>query len=274
MALILLKISTVLYVLSAFGYLGHLLVPKARTERFGLVFLVGAAAVHLATIVDRWWELGLSPVTNFREGLSAFAFSLAVVYLVLQAKVRRPVIGAFVTPLVAVAIISALLVPAGHAAVPENLRSAWLPIHISMAFLGDASLAVAAAVAVLYLILESKMKKKHFGGGLFTRLPSLETLDNLNYNLVRFGFVLLSMAIITGTLWAGKAWHSYFDWEPRQTSALLAWGLYAALIVSRWIAGWRGKRAAVITLVGFVVMVGSFVTLRAFDIGRHLGTYT
>ncbi len=273
MAFLFLKISTVLYVLSAFAYLGHLLAPRVRTERFGLWLLYGAVVTHAVTIGLRWVQLGLTPVANFREALSWFAFSLAIVYLIIQAKVKRAVIGAFVTPLVVVAMISSVLIPQNGGPPPASLRSTWLPIHITMAFLGDASLAVAAAVAVLYLILEHKMKSKDFGG-LYGRLPSLEALDALNYNLVRVGFVLLSLAIITGTLWAGRLWHSYFAWDPRQVSAILAWVLYAGLIVSRWIAGWRGRRAALITLLGFAVMIGSFVTLRMFDLGRHWGSFT
>lgn len=273
MALLLLKISTVLYVLAASGYLGHLLAPRLKTERIGVVFLGAAIVVHVVTIADRWIQLGLSPVVNFREGLSFFAFSVAIVFMFIQARVRRPVIGAFVTPLLVVAMITAVLMPHGNGEIPASLKSTWLPIHITMAFLGDAALAVAAAVAVLYLILERKMKAKDFGG-LYGRLPSLDALDTLNYNLVRFGFVLLSLAIITGTLWAGKLWHSYFGWEPRQVSAMLAWLLYAGLIVSRWIAGWRGRRAALITILGFAVMVGSFITLRLFDLGKHWGNFT
>lgn len=273
MAVVLLKTSTVLYVVAAFGYLGHLLVPDLKTERIGFWGLAAALVVHFVTIVHHSVTLGMTPVTNFQEGLSFFAFTLSVIYMGMQLRTRRPVVGAFVTPLVVVAIISSLLVPAEGGAIPESLRSVWLPIHISMAFLGDAALAVAAAVALLYLILESRMKRKQFGG-VFGRLPSLESLDSLNYNLVRFGFVLLSMAIVTGTLWAGQLWESYFEWEPRQTSALVAWFMYAGLIVSRWIAGWRGRRAAVITLVGFLIMVGSFVGLKLLDLGRHTGTYT
>ncbi len=273
MAALFLKICTVVYVVSAFGYLGYLLLPRLKTDRLGTGLMALGLLLHLVTIVERWFELGVTPVTDFREGLSFFAFTLGVVYLPVQIRYRRPVIGAFVAPLVVVAMISALLVPAEGGPVPENLRSVWLPIHISMAFLGDAALAVAAAVAVLYLLLERKMKRKELRGRFIERLPSLETLDTLNYNLVRFGFVLLSMAIITGTLWAGQLWDGYFSWEPRQTSAIVAWLLYAMLILSRWLVGWRGRRAAFITLVGFVVMIGSFVTLRLLDIGRHMGTY-
>jgi cytochrome c-type biogenesis protein CcsB len=270
---ILLKLCTVLYVVGAFAYLGVLLAPKLATERVGLVALAGGVVLHVASIVDRWVELQLTPVTNFQEGLSAFGLALALLFLFLNWRLRRPVIGAFVVPLVAVALVSALLMPPEGGAVPEALRSVWLPIHISMAFLGDAALALAAAVGVLYLILERKMKRKDFGG-IFGRTPSLEALDALSFNLVRFGFVLLTLAILTGTLWAGQLWSAYFSWEPRQASAMVVWALFAGLILSRWVAGWRGRRAAVITLVGFGLMLGSFVLLRVLELGRHMGSYT
>ncbi|MDF1563353.1 MAG: cytochrome c biogenesis protein CcsA [Deltaproteobacteria bacterium] len=270
---LLLKLCTVFYVTSAFAYLGVLLAPKLRLDRLGIWALGGGITLHLASIIDRWIELELTPVTNFQEGLSAFGLALSAVFLFMNWRLRRPVIGAFVTPLIAVMMITALLVPSGGGAIPESLRSIWLPIHISMAFLGDASLAIAASAGVLYLLLERKMKRKEFGG-IFGRMPSLETLDSLSYNLVRFGFVLLTLAILTGTIWAGQQWKSYFSWEPRQTSAMVVWVIFAALITSRWMVGWQGRRTAVITIVGFGLMLGSFLILRFLQIGRHFGSYT
>ncbi len=270
---LLLKLCTIFYVVGAFSYLGVLLAPKLRLERLGIWALIGGMVLHVVSIADRWIELKLTPVTNFQESLSAFGLALAVIFIVMNWRLRRAVIGAFVAPLIAVMLVSALMVPPEGGAIPEALRSVWLPIHISMAFLGDAALAVAAAAGVLYILLERKMKRKEFGG-LFGRMPSLETLDSLSFNLVRFGFVLLTLAILTGTLWAGQQWSAYFSWEPRQTSAMVVWVLFAGLIFSRWLVGWRGRRAAIITIVGFGLMIGSFLILRILEIGRHTGNYT
>lgn len=270
---LLLKLCTIFYVTSAFAYLGVLLAPKLRLERLGIWALGGGLLLHVISIADRWYELRLTPVTNFQEGLSAFGLALTLIFFLLHWRLDRPVIGAFVTPLIAVMMVSALLIPPEGGAIPIGLRSVWLPIHISMAFLGDASLAVAATAGLLYLVLERKMKRKEFGG-IFARMPSLETLDSLSFNLVRFGFVLLTLAILTGTIWAGQQWSAYFSWEPRQTSAMVVWVLFAGLIFSRWSVGWRGRRAAIITIIGFGLMLGSFLILRILEIGRHTGSYT
>ena len=112
-----------------------------------------------------------------------------------------------------------------------------------VAFLGMALFALAGGAAVLYLVQERQVKGKRFGFA-FSRLPSLEVLDELNRRLVVFGFAMLSVTIATGALYAKNRWGAYWSWDPKETLSLLGLGIFGALIAARFQGGWRGKRVA------------------------------
>ena len=105
------------------------------------------------------------------------------------------------------------------------------------------------------------------------KLPSLEKLDRINYRLPGWGFVLLSLAMVTGAIWAANAWGRFWSWEPRESWSLITWVLYAALLESRLTVGWRGRRAATLTIVVFAVLVGSFVGVSLLYPGKHGGSF-
>jgi cytochrome c-type biogenesis protein CcsB len=109
----------------------------------------------------------------------------------------------------------------------------------------------------MYLIQEHHVKSKHLGG-LFDRLPSLQILDEINYRLITLGFPLLTLAIITGAVWAESAWGSYWTWDPKEVWSLITWLVYAAVLHLRLTAGWRGRRAAILAIIGFVIVLFTF----------------
>jgi cytochrome c-type biogenesis protein CcsB len=106
----------------------------------------------------------------------------------------------------------------------------------------------------MYLLQERELKSKRFGY-FFTRLPSLDSLDQLNSHCLATGFVLLTLGIITGSIWARQAWGAYWQWDPKETWSLITWFLYAAQIHQRFSAGWRGKRAAIMAVIGFTAVL-------------------
>jgi ABC-type transport system involved in cytochrome c biogenesis permease subunit len=124
----------------------------------------------------------------------------------------------------------------------------------------------------MYLLQEREVKGKRFGA-LFSRLPSLDALDTLNQRLVRAGFVSYTVALIAGTVTATAIWKSPWSWDPQQIISLGVWILYGAMVQLRH-TGWHGRRYAVLTLVGFVLVLGSMVTLRTVPgVTRHAGDY-
>src|SRR5207302_578781 len=132
----------------------------------------------------------------------------------------------------------------------------WLPIHVTLAFLGYSMFVLAAAVSLIYLASESRLKAKRPIRPGTTDLPSLEKLDRINYRLLGWGFLMLSLAIVSGAIWADATWGHFWSWEPKESWSLLIWILYAALLESRVAAGWRGRRAAALTIVVFSFLLG------------------
>ena len=123
----------------------------------------------------------------------------------------------------------------------------------------------------MYLLQEREVKGKHFGA-LFSRLPPLESLDRLNHRLVRIGFVVFTVALVTGVIFSHHAWGRAWEWDQKQVFSLAAWLLYGALIQLRR-SGWHGRRNAILTLVGFAIVFVSFVGVGQLSGSRHGGTY-
>ena len=137
------------------------------------------------------------------QGFSTLAFLLLALGLVLDVRYRKPVIGAFITPLAVATLVPGLLLQEGQAPLSPELRQPLLPLHITIALVGMAAFAVAAGVGVMYLLMERQVKGKRFGL-LFSRLPSLEFLDTLNRRLVVVGFIALSVTLATGAFFVAR----------------------------------------------------------------------
>jgi len=144
----------------------------------------------------------------------------------------------------------------------------WLPIHVGLAFLGDAVFALAFSASLLYLVQERRLKA-HRGPSLLRHLPSLETLDRLNYACLVWGLVLLTLGMVTGIIWAHAAWGRFWSSDPKVLFSFLIWGIYAILLQGRMIAGWRGRWAATLTIAGFAVLVLSLVGVNVLALGNH-----
>jgi cytochrome c-type biogenesis protein CcsB len=112
------------------------------------------------------------------------------------------------------------------------------------------------------------LKSKSFSA-LYFRLPSLEILDSINYKCLSFGFPLMTMGIISGAIWANSAWGGYWRWDPKETWALLTWFLYAALLHGRLTVGWRGRRAAVFAIIGFLFLLFGFLGINLLLSNEH-----
>lgn len=206
------------------------------------------------------------PITNLSESLSFFAWCITVTFIVAHLRYRINVLGAFVLPLVSLLMIVSESIWEGNHTIPPLLRSRWLYFHTSVAFLAYASFFLTFVSAVLYLIQEKELKAKNFRF-LYFRLPSLQICDDLLRRSLYAGFVLMSITIMTGALWAQQAWGRFWSWDPKETAALVTWAIYLVLVNYRLSAGWRGRWASYISIVGFVS------TLFTFGINKGLHTY-
>ncbi len=266
--------ALVCYALAAVGFVWGRAANRPVSSDHAVPLLGAAVLFHTLDLTVGALRAGNIPVTNFAQSLSFLAWLTAIVSFVLIVRMRMQVLGAFVAPgVLAVAGAAMMLGHRGRLVIPESLRSAWLPVHVTLAFLGDALFVVAAGVSLAYLVYESRLKAKRPLMPAGQTAPSLEKLDRINYRLLGWGFVMLSLAIVSGAMWADATWGHFWSWEPQETWSLVTWMLYAALLESRVAAGWRGRRAAALTLAVFTVLVGSFLSVSLVFPGKHGGSF-
>jgi ABC-type transport system involved in cytochrome c biogenesis permease subunit len=275
MSAVILRIAAALYAAATVAYILYFARPRhARLATAGAAVLGAAFVVHAVAIGVGCSEYGGAEFFSLRGGVVLVVWLAAGAYLLLQRFYRLPTVGAFITPILLALLVPALFGTPGHPELPpEAVRHPTLTVHVLAAGLGVALFGIAFSVAVMYLLQEREVKGKKFGA-LFSRLPSLDALDRMVQRLVRAGFVLYTVALVAGTITASAVWKSAWSWDPQQIVSLVVWSLYFALVQLRH-SGWHGRRYAVLTLVGFVLVLGSMVTLRVVPgATRHQGDYS
>jgi len=268
MSILLYKVALFMYALATLISLVAVVRNRGTEGRQARLLLLFAFGVHTVTLVVRYFEAGYTPVTNLHESLSFFAWALAGVFILLDLHIRMQVMAAATATLVTVFMLFGSLMPMQTQDLNPVLDSFWLPIHVGLSFLGSAVFTVAFVAAILYLIQERMLKSKKFSA-LHYRLPSLETLDRVNYRCLKFGFPLMTMGIISGAAWAESAWGTYWSWDPKESWALITWFLYAALLHGRLTVGWRGRRAAIFAIIGFFFLLFTFLGVNLLLPGLH-----
>ncbi|HDL20833.1 MAG TPA: c-type cytochrome biogenesis protein CcsB [Nitrospirae bacterium] len=238
------------------------------TSKIMLYLAIAGFVLHSLNIAIRYSIGGHLPITNMHEAASFFSWCIILLFFYLEYRYRVGLLGSFIMPVVFILMLSSSVFPRAIKELSPVLQSSWFSIHISLAFLGDAAFAMAAGVGLMYLVQEHFVKSKHLGD-LFHRLPSLQMLDDINYRLISLGFPLLTLAIITGALWAESAWGSYWRWDPKEVWSLITWFIYALVLHVRLTAGWRGKRAAILSIAGFCAVLFTFFGVNLLLKGLH-----
>lgn len=267
----LLQAALLFYLLSTVGFVLALLSEHAFFRTLAPLLLLGAFILHVGAITARSVDAGYIAVTNFYEAVSFFACLTTGICLLVQWRTPVSILGAVVSPLGFVLTLGVFIFYSHVRDLPQNLHSVWLPVHVILAFLGNAVFCLAFSVSLVYLVQEKQLKGKKVGA-FFRRLPSLETLDDLNYHSLVWGFGLLTLGILTGAVWAEFSWGQFWIWEPRPVLSLVTWILYGLLLHYRTV-GWRGRRAATLTIACFAILVASFLSVNLLFSGRHGGQY-
>jgi len=265
---LLLKGAAALYLSATVAALVGIAIRQAFPRRLLTWLLTAAVAAHASAIVLRSLTSGHVAVTTFAEALSFLALLVVTLFLVVQ--VRRPLLAlaAVVSPLAFGLTLAAGVMQDGAQPPPPLLNSVWLPIHVTLALLGDAVFALAFSASLLYLVQERRLKTRR-GRGVLRHLPSLETLDRVNYVCLVWGLILLTLGIVTGIVWAHSAWSRFWVLDAKVLITLLVWLFYVVLLQGRMTAGWRGRWAAQLTIAGFAVILFSFVGVNVLAIGNH-----
>jgi ABC-type uncharacterized transport system permease subunit len=237
--------ASVCYALAGILYLGFLLGLKDRAMRVARTLLIVGFVLHTCDIGARGIA-GMHPVSSARESLGFIAWLLVGGYLLARLRFEIDAVAAFLAPASLVLLMTARLSPAGGGESTEGLGVLGR-IHISLATAGVSIFALATALAVFYIVEERQLKQKHVGA-MVRKGVALETLDNLVHRCVQVGFPIFTVAMVTGAVWSARRSESI---RPEYIIAMVAWTAFAALLVARTTAGWRGRRAALMTIVGF-----------------------
>jgi cytochrome c-type biogenesis protein CcsB len=257
-----------LYGLGTAGYLAFLATQREAAARLARLATGAGALAHAGFFLARWAASGYFPITNLFESLNFFAFTIVLAFLGLQIRFPATVVGAIVMPVAFLLTAFSLALDASVAPLVPALQSGWLYVHTTLAFVGDAFFVIAFAGGVLYLVQERQLKSRTTGA-FFRRLPSLDLLDRVNYRSLTLGFPLLTLGIISGAVWAEQAWGSYWQWDPKETWSLITWFIYAALVHARLTVGWRGRKAAWLSIVGFLAVLFTFLGVNLLLGGLH-----
>lgn len=268
----LLKATAILYLLASGSFVVYVFLVRDFVAKLSPILLFSGFAVHTAALGVHFFYTGYPGVAQFREALSFYAWLLVAAYLLIQLKYRLAILGAIIAPLAFLMTLAAFAFGTGGGELPPGLKTYWLPVHVTLAFLGNAVFALAFGVSLMYLLQESYLKRKKMNP-VMKRFPSLESLDKLNYVLLVWGFPLMTLGILTGSVWAGIYWGNYWSWDPRQISSGLVWLFYGVILHGRITAGLRGKKAALLTMVGFAVVIGYFLLGDSIFPSRHAGRF-
>lgn len=258
-----LSIVTFVYGFSAVLYISAWIFGKESPARIARVTAIAAMAGNLAGFLLRWSEsyghgYGHIPLSNLYESLVFFALAIALISVGIELRYRNPMITTFAMPLAFIALAYASLSPAISDKIQPlipALKSNWLTAHVVTCFLGYAGFATAFGIGVMYLVREAMPVRE---GGLISRLPEGYILDELIQKTVMFGFLFLTVGIITGAVWANSAWGSYWSWDPKETWSLITWFVYAIMLHLRFMRGWSGARIAVISIIGFMAVMFTY----------------
>ena len=255
-------VALILYGAAALLYIGTFADAPGWVPGVARTLLI---AGFLAHGVDIGWR-GVDhvhPATSVREALGFLSWVMVGGYLWWSGRERLTLLGAFVAPTALVILALARLSPSGHPVVGLTVLGR---IHISLATLGVAVFALATAVAIMYLLQERSLKRKEFDNALFKRGAALENLDRLSHRLVLIGFPIFTAAIMLGVVWGAE--RSELLKRPEWWIAIVTWGAFAALLVARTTKGWRGRKAALMTIAGFAA---SMAVLAVYLLRRAMG---
>ncbi len=267
-ARIVLQITTVLYFISMAGYLLFLFNQKKIYQKTSFCLISTSVALHFISMMIYIMVTRHAPIQNLSQSLSVAAFSLGCMFLFFQYKFDLKILGVFASVLLFAIMLAVLVIP--DAPVENNyiLKGFWFYAHILMVFTGDAALALAGGVGILYLLQEKGIKTKS-PGFFFKRLPSLDLLDNVGYTCLTTGFALFTIGLVTGFIYAKTVWGRFWSWDPKEVFSVGNWLVYAVLLHLRMYSGWRGRKSAIVTIIGFLIILFTFLGVNILLGGHH-----
>ena len=256
-------LALVAYVLALILAAGNLFAPRRLLDGLAtLLLLLGVLAVT-SYLGGRWVAAGRAPFSNMFESLVLFAWTIPLVYLVLRA--RGPIPAALTTTTALLAVLLLVYASAFHSSeiqpLMPALRSNWLTFHVLSCLLGYGAFAVSFLAAIGCLGAGRAANPAHPG--------NQELFAAIMARTVSFGFLFLTIGIVTGAVWANVAWGTYWSWDPKETWSLITWLVYAVFLHGRYLRGWSGRRMAWISILGFISVLVTYVGVNYLMKGLH-----
>lgn len=269
----LLGITTFTYLFSTLLYVAILVFKAEKLGTIATVFTAIALVIQTVGLGLRWYEsyelgFGHAPLTNMYESVVFFAWTIIILYLIIEWKFKTKIIGAFAVPFAFLAMAYASFsteINKSISPLVPALQSNWLIAHVVTCFVGYAAFAVAAGLGVMYLIKSSSKNP----GTILSSLPELKVIDDITHKTMVFGFIWLTAGIITGAVWAADAWGTYWSWDPKETWSLITWFVYAFTLHARYTRGWGGTTIAWLALIGFVSVIFTYYGVNFLLSGLH-----
>lgn len=259
MGIVSFDIALLCYLIASLEYFVYLAYRKplvltlaTGTVALGLVF-------HTLMLGIRSSQTGHGPYTTTFEVAAFLAWMIVVIYFLIELRYRIKDLGSFVIPLVFLILLySAFLSKETGLQIPQSDARFWLTLHRTLSIIGYAAFSMAFGAGIMYLIQEKQVKSKKLGM-MYFRLPSLEVLDDLNDKIISIGFPLFTLGFMTGAMWNEKTHQAFFSWSLEKTWPLMAvWLIYCLVFFGRLFVGMRGKKAAQVSILGFVAIIFSY----------------
>jgi cytochrome c-type biogenesis protein CcsB len=249
------------------GFVVHFVSQKKWVFRVSHRLLTAGFISHSLYLVFLYGSLSSTPGVNFKAIFSLFSWSIVCAYLLFQSRFRITALAGFAAPMAAFFMLLSAAMPWVEGPVDPGFKGVWLALHVAAIFMGNGLFAIAFLAGIMYLLQEHHIKNKKFGA-FFNRLPSLASLDLLGRYAVIYGFPFFTVGMITGSVYARYTLGSHWHWDPKEVWSLITWLLYVALLHERLAMGWQGRRAAIMAIVCFGVVVFTFI-----GVGMWLGGY-
>jgi cytochrome c-type biogenesis protein CcsB len=260
------SMAFLIYIAAAFFYFAFLFSRGEKWASLGAASAWAGLGVHTLALVLRTVESGHAPFTNMYESLSFLAWSAVLAYLLIEGryKIRRAGPYLMLIVIAVMALASSPLMPKEARPLVPALQSYWLWLHVSVTLLGEAFFAVAFVTSIMFIQAEAR-ERRGGGGGL-----SAERLDAISYRCVSVGFPLFTLGgLVFGMVWAYKAWGRYWSWDPKETWSLITWFVFALYLHTRIVMGWKGRRSALIAILGFLAALFTYFGVNYLLSGLH-----
>lgn len=258
---------TFIYLLAGIIYLVHWIYGWERGALIGSSLAWGGFIANFYAFILRWIQthqtgFGYVPLSNLYESLVFFGLAIAGIYLFWEFKLQKKVFGSLVFILASLVMaFASFFTDSSIKPLVPALKSNWLIAHVITCFLGYAAFGIAFVIGIFYLLSNTGSLQKH--------LPDKAQLDNFMYKTILFGFLWLTLGIITGAIWADQAWGNYWSWDPKETWSLITWFIYAGAIHAKLIRGWHGKKLALLSIIGFIAVLFTYFGVNFLLSGLH-----